>query len=197
MFPDGAAPAGEQAMTKVSPLAPERFPDLPVVQGVRLAAGTCGLASKGRNDLMLAELAPGTAVAGVLTRSLTASAPVEWVRKALRGGTARALVVNAGNANAFTGRAGAKAVERTVEAAADLFPCRPSTVFLASTGVIGEPISGQQIVAALPARTTGKALGEFRQDDWRADTATEDTTRYERGVTPKIPGQKTQQRKRK
>ena len=153
MFPDGTAPAGEQVMTKVSPLAPERFPDLPSVRGVRLAAGTCGLGYKGRNDLMLVELAPGTAVAGVLTRSLTASAPVEWVRKALRGGSARALVVNAGNANAFTGRAGARAVERTVEAAADLFPCRPSTVFLASTGVIGEPISGELIVAAQPAQS--------------------------------------------
>ena len=179
MFPDGAAPAGEQAMTKVSPLAPERFPDLPVVQGVRLAAGTCGLASKGRNDLMLAELAPGTAVAGVLTRSLTASAPVEWVRKALRGGSARALVVNAGNANAFTGRAGAKAVERTVEAAADLFPCRPSTVFLASTGVIGEPISGEQIVAALPA-----LKGALRENAWEeAAAAIMTTDTYPKGAT--------------
>ncbi len=179
MFPDGAAPAGEKAMTKVSPLAPERFPDLPIVQGVRLAAGTCGLGYKGRNDLMLAELAPGTAVAGVLTRSLTASAPVEWVRKALRGGSARALVVNAGNANAFTGRAGAKAVERTVEAAADLFPCRPSTVFLASTGVIGEPISGQQIVAALPA-----LKGALRENAWEeAAAAIMTTDTYPKGAT--------------
>ena len=179
MFPDGAAPAGEKAMTKVSPLAPERFPDLPIVRGVRLAAGTCGLGYKGRNDLMLAELAPGTAVAGVLTRSLTASAPVEWVRKALRGGSARALVVNSGNANAFTGGAGAKAVERTVEAAADLFPCRPSTVFLASTGVIGEPISGQQIVVALPA-----LKGALRENAWEeAAAAIMTTDTYPKGAT--------------
>ena len=138
-------------MTAISPLAPAGFPEMPAVAGVRLAAGACGLRYQGRDDVLLAELASGTTAAGVLTRSLTASAPVEWCRKALGGGSARALVVNAGNANAFTGRAGAESVERTVEAAADLFPCRPSTVFVASTGVIGETLPEARITEALPA----------------------------------------------
>ena len=138
-------------MDKVSPLAPAGFPDMPALAGVRLAAGSCGLRYKGRDDLMLAELAPETTVAGVFTKSETAAAPVDWCRKALTGGTARALVANSGNANAFTGAAGMEAVEATVEAAADLFPCRPSTVFVASTGVIGGPLGADKITAALPA----------------------------------------------
>ena len=138
-------------MSTLSPLAPASFPQMPAVPGVRLAAGACGARYVGRDDLLLAELEPGTTVAGVLTRSLTASAPVEWCRRNLGSGSARALVVNAGNANAFTGRAGDEALERTVRAVADLFPCRPSTVFAASTGVIGEALRDERITAALPA----------------------------------------------
>ena len=138
-------------MDKVSPFAPESFPDLPPLAGVRLAAGACGLHDRDRDDLMLVELAPETTVAGVFTLSATAAAPVDWCRKALAGGAARALVVNAGNANAFTGAAGMEAVERTVAATADLFPCRPSTVFVASTGVIGGPLGADKITNALPA----------------------------------------------
>ncbi len=137
-------------MDKVSPLAPESFPELPPVAGVGLAATACGLRGDGRDDLLLVELAPGTTAAGVFTRSSTASAPVAWSRQALRGGAARALVVNSGNANAFTGDAGAEAVRRTVEATADLLPCRPHAVFVASTGVIGEPLDDARITAALP-----------------------------------------------
>ena len=95
-------------MAKRSPLAPSRFPNLPEVPGVRLAAAACGLRYAGRDDVMLAEFAPGTTVAGVLTRSLTAAAPVEWCRAALGDGRARALVVNAGIAIAFTGREGSR-----------------------------------------------------------------------------------------
>ena len=85
----------------VSPLAPAAFPELPPVAGVRLAVGRCGIKYQDRTDLMVAELAPGTTVAGVFTRSLTASAPVEWCREALPGGRARAMVVNSGNSNAL------------------------------------------------------------------------------------------------
>ncbi len=138
-------------MPPVSPLAPATFPALPPLAGVRLSTGACGLRYRGRTDLLFAELAAGTTVAGCLTRSLTASAPVDWCRKSLTGGHARALVVNSGNANAFTGRAGTKAVEATVEAAADALACRPSQVFIASTGVIGEPLPAEKIVAAIPA----------------------------------------------
>ena len=132
-----------------SPLAPASMPTLPPVAGVRLAARPCGIRYRGRTDLMLAELARGTAVAGVFTRSLTAAAPVEWCRKALAGGKARALVVNSGNANAFTGGLGDASVGRIAGAAAKLLRCRKDEVFLASTGVIGEPLPDGRITAAV------------------------------------------------
>ena len=138
------------AQHPVSPLAPKRFPWLAPVAGVRLASTAAGLRYRGRRDLLLAELAPGTTVAGVFTRSKIPSAPVDWSRAALKGGTARALVVNAGNANAFTGRAGAAATAASAAAAARLLGCRPAQVFIASTGVIGEPLSVERILKGLP-----------------------------------------------
>ncbi len=135
-------------MSKVSPLAPARFPELPPVAGVRLATHACELRYTGRDDVLLVELAEGTAVAGVLTRSTTAAAPVLWCRKALMDGEARALVVNSGNANAFTGGAGEQAVKRTVDGACAVVDCGPNQVFVASTGVIGEPLPVEKIAAA-------------------------------------------------
>jgi glutamate N-acetyltransferase / amino-acid N-acetyltransferase len=137
-------------MAAVSPLAPARFPEMRPIAGVRLAAGAGGIRYTGRDDLMLAELAPRSAVAGVFTRSLTAGAPVVWCRECLRGGFVRGIVVNSGNANTFTGQAGKEIVERTAAAAARLFDCPPNQIFIASTGVIGEPPPGERIVAALP-----------------------------------------------
>ena len=157
-------------MNTVSPLAPKNFPEMPALPGLRLATAACGIRYQGRHDLLLAELAHATAVAGVLTRSQTPSAPVDWCKRALLGGAASALIVNSGNANAFVGKAGIEAVERTVEAAADLFPCRPSTVFVASTGVIGEPLEDAKITAALPA------LKEALRDDGWKDAAQAITT---------------------
>jgi glutamate N-acetyltransferase/amino-acid N-acetyltransferase len=119
-------------MTKISPLAPKRFPTLPEIAGVTLAAGACGLRYKGRSDVMLAELAAGTAIAGVFTRSLTAAAPIDWCRTALKGGIARAIVVNSGNANAFTGRVGDLAVQDTVKAVAKIVGCPKNQVFVLS-----------------------------------------------------------------
>ena len=104
---------------------------------------------------MVAELAPGTTVAGVFTRSLTASAPVEWCREALPGGRARAMVVNSGNSNAFTGRHGELTVAATVDAAAALLGCAPNQVFVASTGVIGQPMPPKLIPQHLPAVLAG------------------------------------------
>ncbi|MEQ8700096.1 MAG: bifunctional ornithine acetyltransferase/N-acetylglutamate synthase, partial [Bauldia litoralis] len=95
----------------ISPLAPARFPDLPPIAGVRVAGAACGLKRNGSHDLFLAALDPGTTAAGVLTRSLCSSAPVDWCRHALAQGRARAVVVNSGNANAFTGKAGDTTVE--------------------------------------------------------------------------------------
>ncbi len=124
----------------VSPFAPRSLPVLPPVAGVRFATAEAGIRYKGRTDVMVAVMEPGTAVAGVLTRSKTASAPVLWCRKSLRKGRARVLVVNSGNANAFTGRRGRDAVAMTVDYAAAAAGCAPHEVFVSSTGVIGEPM---------------------------------------------------------
>ena len=132
----------------ISPFAPRKLTPLPAIEGVRLAACEAGIRYAGRKDLMLALLAPGTVAGGVLTRSKTASAPVDWCRERLAGGTARALVVNSGNANAFTGMKGRDAVRATAEAAAEAAGCAMEDVFLASTGVIGEPLD--------PAKFTGR-----------------------------------------
>ena len=134
----------------VSPLAPEHFPDLPAIDGVRLASAHCGIRYQGRTDLMVALLDPGTTVAGVFTRSLMPGAPVDWCRRALPRGKARAIIVNSGNANVFTGRQGKAAVEATVKAAAQELGCDQREVFVASTGVIGEKLPAEKIVAGLP-----------------------------------------------
>src|SRR5499427_3739420 len=102
----------------VSPLAPSNFPDMPEITGVRAATGSAGIRYKGRTDVLLVLFEEGTAVAGVLTRSKCPSAPVDWCRARLKGGKARALVVNSGNANAFTGKTGREATKFTAEIAA-------------------------------------------------------------------------------
>ncbi len=128
----------------VSPLAPKTLPAMPRVAGASFAAGSAGIKYKGRTDVMLALLAEGTSVAGVFTRSRCPSAPVDWCRGNLAGGKARALAVNSGNANAFTGRLGVAAVERTAELAAAATGAPPREIFLASTGVIGEPLDASR-----------------------------------------------------
>ena len=137
-------------MPERSPLAPARFADLPPIAGVRVGAAAAEIRYRGRDDLFLAELASGSTVAGVFTRSRTAGAPVDWCREAIRGGRVRAIVVNAGNANAFTGRLGVAAVSRTVDATAALLACPREEVMVASTGVIGEPLAAEKICDALP-----------------------------------------------
>jgi glutamate N-acetyltransferase/amino-acid N-acetyltransferase len=146
----------------VSPLAPERFPDLPALAGVRLGAAACGIRYRDRSDLMVAVLAPGSAIAGVFTRSLTPGAPVDWCRSSLAGGRARAIVVNSGNANVFTGRAGRDTVTATAAAAAHHLGCTPGEIFLSSTGVIGEALPAEKIVAGLPAALDGAEGSRWR-----------------------------------
>jgi glutamate N-acetyltransferase/amino-acid N-acetyltransferase len=124
----------------VSPLAPTTVPDLPPLEGVRFATAEAGIRYANRRDVLVMLFPKGTQAAGVFTRSKCPSAPVDWCRAALAGGTARALVVNSGNANAFTGKAGARAVKATAEIAAKAVGCKPKQVLLASTGVIGEPL---------------------------------------------------------
>jgi len=146
---------------KVSPFAPERSPDMPPVPGVRLAACAAGIRYQGRTDLMTAVLAEGTTVAGVLTRSKTCSAPVLWCREGLKQGRARVLVVNSGNANAFTGKKGSEAARITAEAAARAQGCSPGEVFISSTGVIGEPLD-----AAKFAHLLGGLIKSAQADAW-------------------------------
>jgi glutamate N-acetyltransferase/amino-acid N-acetyltransferase len=136
-------------MPTVSPLAPTRIPDLPEVAGVRLAAAAAGLRYVGRTDVLLAVLDKGTTAAGVFTRSRCPSAPVEWCRARLASGTARGLVVNSGNANAFTGKSGRDAAKLTAELAAKAIGCRPGEILLGSTGVIGEPLAAGKFAAVM------------------------------------------------
>jgi glutamate N-acetyltransferase / amino-acid N-acetyltransferase len=137
-------------MAALSPLAPARFPELAPIAGVRLAAFACGIRYTGRNDLMLAELTPGSAIAGVFTRSMTAGPPVLWCRGCLLGGRVRGIVVNSGNSNVFTGGPGKELVETTATTTAGLLRCDPTEVFVSSTGVIGELPPAEKIIDALP-----------------------------------------------
>jgi glutamate N-acetyltransferase / amino-acid N-acetyltransferase len=150
-------------MIAVSPLAPAAFPNLAPIGGVRLAAFACGIRYTGRDDLMLAEFAPGSAIAGVFTRSLTAGAPVLWCRDCLPGGKVRGIVVNSGNSNVFTGRAGRELVEQTAATAAGLLGCDPRQIFISSTGVIGEPPPADKIIGALP-----QIVSRLSVDGWEA-----------------------------
>ncbi|HKM64456.1 MAG TPA: bifunctional glutamate N-acetyltransferase/amino-acid acetyltransferase ArgJ [Acidisphaera sp.] len=151
-------------MTAVSPLAVS-LPALPPLAGVRLGATAAGIRYKGRTDLVMAELAQGTTAAGVFTRNRCPGAPIDWCRAALAGsgGSARALVVNAGNANVFTGRAGVAACEATAAAVATLVGCAPSEVMVGSTGVIGEVLPHERLTAALPALHASLAADAWEQ----------------------------------
>jgi len=154
--------SSQKAGHAVSPLAPKAFPKLPPLAGVRLATAAAGVRYQQRTDVLLALLAPGTQVAGVFTTSKTASAPVLWCRDKLKGGEARVLVVNSGNANAFTGKAGQEGVREIAGAAAAVTGCRAQEVFMASTGVIGEPLPTEKITRVLSDLAKQGAPGNWR-----------------------------------
>jgi glutamate N-acetyltransferase/amino-acid N-acetyltransferase len=122
---------------------------MPVIDGVRLATAMAGIRYKDRTDVLLVLMDKGTAAAGVFTRSKCPSAPVEWCRKYLKGGKARALVVNSGNANAFTGKNGRASTKLTADIAAKAAGCKTSEIFLASTGVIGEPLDARKFSSVM------------------------------------------------
>ncbi|MGI3899022.1 MAG: bifunctional glutamate N-acetyltransferase/amino-acid acetyltransferase ArgJ [Janthinobacterium lividum] len=143
----------------VSPLAPTSVPDLPPIAGLRFAAGEAGIRYKGRTDVTVAVLPEGTAVAGVFTKSRCPSAPVDWCRANLGQGRARLLVVNSGNANAFTGRSGAASTKLTAEIAGRASGAPEAEIFLASTGVIGEPLDATRFEGVLD-----RLVGEARED---------------------------------
>jgi len=134
---------------KVSPLAPAAFPELADVGGVELRAFAAGLRYTGRPDIFLATMPQGTTVGGVFTQSACASGPVDWCREILSIGTARAVICNAGNANAFTGSAGAASVHAQVDTIAEALGIESDEVFVASTGVIGEPLDDDAMSNAL------------------------------------------------
>jgi glutamate N-acetyltransferase / amino-acid N-acetyltransferase len=140
---------GARMSTTISPLAPTDVPDMPAIAGVKLATAAAGIRYKGRTDVLLAVMDKGTTVAGVFTKSKCPSAPVEWCRAKLGRGQARALVVNSGNANAFTGKTGKQSTALTAQTAAKAVGCATSDVFLASTGVIGEPLDATKFDGVL------------------------------------------------
>jgi len=147
--------------TAVSPLAPTHVPDLQAIAGVRLATDAAGIRYVGRTDVLLALFDAGTIAAGVFTCSKCPSAPVEWCRAHLKKGKARVLVVNSGNANAFTGKRGRDACKFTAQIASRAAGCKPEDVFLASTGVIGEPLKAQAFEGVMEGLVSRAQAGDF------------------------------------
>ncbi|MBV9395717.1 MAG: bifunctional glutamate N-acetyltransferase/amino-acid acetyltransferase ArgJ [Methylobacteriaceae bacterium] len=145
----------------ISPLAPKSYPDMPAIEGVRFATGAAGIRYRDRTDVLLVLMNEGTQVAGVFTKSKCPSAPVDWCRAKLKNGTARALVVNSGNANAFTGKRGVDSVRFAARLAARATGARESEIFLASTGVIGEPLDAGKFDGVLD-----KLAAEAKPDAW-------------------------------
>jgi glutamate N-acetyltransferase/amino-acid N-acetyltransferase len=157
----------------VSPLVPKSFPVLPDIEGVRFATGAAGIRYKDRTDVMLTLFDKGTQAAGVFTKSKCPSAPVDWCRARLKAGKARALVVNSGNANAFTGKAGARAVKLTAALAAKAAGVPANEIFLASTGVIGEPLDASKfdgVLDKLAARASSGGLLDAAKAIMTTDT---------------------------
>ena len=158
--------------TEISPLAPKSDPVLPPIDGVRIETAEAGIKYKGRTDLLVMVFDRPAEVAGVFTTSKCPSAPVDLCRANLSGGVARALVVNSGNANAFTGVKGAAATAATAEAAAAAVGCAPSEVFLASTGVIGEPLDAARFTGLLDGMA-GSAVADRWADAAKAIMTTD------------------------
>jgi glutamate N-acetyltransferase / amino-acid N-acetyltransferase len=157
----------------ISPLAPKLYPEMPEIDGVRFATAEAGIRYRGRADVMLAVLDKGTNVAGIFTRSKCPSAPVDWCRAKLAGGKARALVVNSGNANAFTGKSGREAVKLTAALASKAVRAPVTEVFLASTGVIGESLDATKfggILDKLAAKASPRAIFDAAKAIMTTDT---------------------------
>ena len=163
--------------TAVSPLAPKSHPKMPPIAGLRIATAEAGIKYKGRTDLLAMVFDKGTTVAGVFTRSKCPSAPVDLCRANLPGGKARMLVVNSGNANAFTGKKGRAATDATASAASSAAGCSPSEVFLASTGVIGEPLDPAKFTHLL-ADMAKRAQPELWPEAGRAIMTTDTYPKY-------------------
>jgi glutamate N-acetyltransferase / amino-acid N-acetyltransferase len=172
----------------VSPLAPKSYPPIPEIAGFRFATAEAGIKYRDRTDVFLAVMDKGTVAAGVFTKSKCPSAPVDWCRANLAKGSARALVVNSGNANAFTGKKGKDSVKLTAEIAARAAGCKTSEVFLASTGVIGEPLDATRFNGVLEdcaKRVAGGPLLDAAKAIMTTDTFPKVATRTVRiGAVP-------------
>ena len=176
-------------MNDISPLAPELFPDLPPIAGLRLATHEAGIRDANRADLFLAEMAEGTTVAGTFTKSQCPSAPVDWCRRILAAGdrTARAVVCNSGNANAFTGEAGDTAAALTAELVGDAIGVDAERIYLASTGVIGETLPEDALRSGLPALAA--KLDVSNAAAWRdAAGAIRTTDTFSKAASARVPG---------
>lgn len=188
--PASAAPApAAKAKAPVSPLAPAAFPALPVIEGVEFAAAAAGVRYAGRTDVMLARIAPGAAIAGVFTTSSTRAACVLDCQAKLAAATApeagAAIIVNSGNANAFTGAAGQASVDAVTGAVAEALGLPASRVFSSSTGVIGEPLPHERIVAAVPglvAALDGKGMEAAARAIMTTDT-------FPKGASAQVQGE--------
>ena len=175
--------------SNISPLAPAAFPALPAVGGVRLSTAAAGIRDRGRDDVMLAELAPGSVMAGTFTRSLCTAAPVDWCKQALAAsrGRGRAVIVNSGNANAFTGAAGFAVARQTAESVAAALDADAHDVMVASTGVIGEALPVERIDAALPGLVAG--LASPHPPAWEAAAGAIGTTdTFAKGASAPVAG---------
>jgi glutamate N-acetyltransferase/amino-acid N-acetyltransferase len=179
--------------SSVSPLAPKSYPDMPALRGVRMATAAAGIKYKNRTDVLLMVFDKPAAVAGVFTRSKCPSAPVDFCRANLPYGIARAVVVNSGNANAFTGVKGRSATALTAKSAAEATGCSENEVYLASTGVIGEPLDATKFAGVLGdmhAQATGAFWPEAAKAIMTTDTYPKVATRRAQidGVTVTING---------
>ncbi len=165
-----------------SPLAPAAFPALPAVAGVRFAVAEAGIRYKNRRDVLLMVFDKGTSIAGVFTRSKCPSAPVDWCKASLKSGKARALLVNSGNANAFTGKHGRESTRLSAAITAKALGCKPAEVFLASTGVIGEPLDATKFDGVV-----GRMFAHAEPGPWiDAASAIMTTDTYPKGSTRRV-----------
>ncbi len=164
---------------KKSPLAPKNFPRMPGITGVLSSTGLSGLKYKGRPDLLLVKLKSNTSIAGVLTKTSVPGCPVIWCRDKLQKGKAQALFVNSGNANVFTGSEGQTAVKEIAKAVSAALKCPVNSVFMASTGVIGEKLNHKKIITKIP-----KMADKLREGRWnKAATAITTTDTFPKGAS--------------
>ncbi|MFN6952620.1 MAG: bifunctional ornithine acetyltransferase/N-acetylglutamate synthase, partial [Albidovulum sp.] len=185
-----AASAVRRKTNPVSPLAPKGgFPALPRIDGVEFAAAAAGVRYAGRTDVTLIRLAPGTTIAGAFTTSATRAACILDCEAKLKKGddtaAGAAIIVNSGNANAFTGRLGAEAVVAVTEGVAKVLGIPASRVFSSSTGVIGEPLPHDRITAKLEELAAGLSADGIEL----AARAIMTTDTFPKGAAEEIAGQ--------